>query len=47
MLKPPPCDRPLRLVGDWSVNDHRFLSGGMKGNLRTYVDQLESDEDYV
>ena len=19
MLKPPPCDRPLRLVGDWSV----------------------------
>ena len=33
MLKPPPCDRPLRLVGDWSVVR---LAGGQLGVKQPY-----------
>lgn len=33
MLKPPPCDRPLRLVGEWSVVR---LADGRCGVKRPY-----------
>lgn len=33
MLKPPPCDRPLRLIGEWSVVR---LADGRWGVKRPY-----------